>query len=423
MLTIIFVVFIGLLILDLPVAFAIACVSFIYIISEQIPITVVAQRTILGADSYSLLAIPLYLLAGMLMNKGGITDRITEFSLSLVGRIPGGMGHMNIVNSMIFAGMSGSAVADASGIGQVELKMMKDAGYDAPFSAVITAASSTIGPIIPPSIPFVIYGSLAGVSVGRLFLGGVIPGVLMALLLMVAVYFTALKRGYPTVSGISLKRLIVSFFKALPALITPAIIIGGLMIGIFTPTEAGAIASVYAMFLGFLYREITRRNLISVLRYAVENTAAIMLITAMANVLAWILAREQVGPKLVSMIFSVTTNRYVILALINLLILVLGALLNPTALLIILVPILAPMTKMIGIDPVQFGVMIVLGLMIGLITPPVGQCMYIVCSIAGIKMVGFAKELLPSLVALIAVLFLVTYWPPLTTWLSSVQMP
>jgi C4-dicarboxylate transporter DctM subunit len=389
----------------------------------DIPPEVIAQRFVTGVDSFPLLAVPFFILAGALMNTGGTTQRLVAFANVLVGRFTGGLGHVNVVSNMIMAGMSGSAAADAAGTGSVLIPAMARAGYSRPFAAALTAAASTIGPIIPPSIPFVVFGVLASVSIGRLFLGGAIPGLLMGLYLMIAVYIIARRRGYARGEKPTRQQVWAAFKDALPALMLPVIIIWGIVGGVVTPTEAAVLAVLYALFLGVVvYRELTWKTIWAMFGEAAMTTATVMFIVAASALLAWVLTRQQAGPALVKLVTSVSTDPTVILLLLNVLLLILGCFLETLSLMILLVPVLLPLIKALGIDPVHFGVMFTLNLMIGLITPPVGMSMFIACRIARIQVVEFAREVWPFVIALVCVLLVVTLFPSVVLFLPNLLM-
>ena len=424
MLTIIPLVLIGLFAIGVPIAIAMGLAGFsVILLRGNIPIEVTAQRFVTGVDSFPLLAVPFFILAGALMNTGGVTERLVRLANAMVGRLTGGLGHVVVVTNMIMAGMSGSAVADAAGTGAVLIPSMVRAGYGAAFSAAVTAAASTIGPIIPPSIPFVVFGVLASVSIGRLFLGGAIPGILMGLYLMVVVYLVSRRRGYARGEKTSATGLWVAFKGALPALMLPVIILWGIVGGVVTPTEAAVLAVLYSLFLGaFVYRELTFSSMAQVFSEAALTTGVIMFIVAGASLLAWMMTREQAGPTLVGAVTSITTDPRLVLLLLNIILLILGCFLETLSLMILLVPVLMPLINALGIDPVHFGVVFTLNLMIGLITPPVGMSMFIACSIAKIRLVDFAREIPLFVVALVVVLLLITYYPPLVLFLPNLVM-
>jgi len=408
----------------MAIAFSMGITSLIVVIIDRglanIPFGILAQRMVYGVNSFPLLAIPFFLLAGRLMNTAGITDRIFNFCNALIGHVRGGLGHVNILASMIFAGMSGSAVSDAVGLGQIEIKAMKDQGYDEDFSAAVTAASATIGPIIPPSIPMVLYGVLGNVSVGALFIGGIIPGVLMGLFMMIVVSIIAKKKGYPIQKRAEFISILKASGKAIFPLLCPVILIGGIWSGIFTPTEAAAVAVLYSLFLGMvLYRELSWQSLLKVLKEALDDTCVILFIIAAASVYGWLLARYQIPSGIAEKILSITTDPWIILLLINGFLLIVGCFLESLAAINILTPILLPLVMKVGIDPLHFGLIMVLNLMIGLLTPPVGMVLYAVQRVADISFARLQRSLLVFFIPLLAVLLLITLYPPLVTWLPS----
>jgi tripartite ATP-independent transporter DctM subunit len=387
-------------------------------------IVMVIQRMFSATTPFPLLAIPFFILAGNIMNSGGMTHRIFDFAQVLVGRVPGALGHVNVVSSMVFAGMSGSAVADAAGLGTVQVAAMRKAGYPDDFSAAITAVSSTIGPIIPPSIPFVIYGSLANVSVGALFLAGVVPGILMGLSLMVTIAIVALRREFPqSERPANFKAGLRIILGALPAVLTPVILIGGMLVGLFTPTEAAVVASLYALLLGaFGYRELRARDLPPVLWETATQTIQVMFIIASAGAFGWILIQQSIPDAIVAGMLSISKEPWVLLLLINIILLILGMFLEAIAIMIIVLPIFMPMLPQLGVSPVHFGVILVLNLMIGLVTPPVGLCLYVVSSVSGVPLMKIFVTAWPYIVALIVVLGIITYVPPVVMWLPKLLM-
>jgi C4-dicarboxylate transporter DctM subunit len=407
-----------------PVAFAMAGASLVYLLLQGgIPLVVIAQRVTVGVDSFVLLAIPFFFLAGELMNQGGITKRLVDLAQALVGGIRGGLGHVTVVTNMVMAGMSGSAVADATGTAVVLIPAMERAGYPRAFSAALVGAASTIGPVIPPSIPFVIYGGITGVSVGRLFLGGVVPGLLMGLFMMGTVYLLAKRRGYRAEGWLPLRHALRSVVRAIPVLMFPVIILGGIFGGIVTPTEAAVIAVVYAALLsGFAYRELRFGGLVRVLTTVAGNTAKITLIIATASLYGWLLAREEIPQAFTRLFLSVSQEPWAILLMLNVLLLVLGCLMETTSLLIILTPVFMELITKVGIDPVHFGVVMTLNLMIGLLTPPVGMTLYVMVSLTGVSVTDFTRECGIFLLALIAVLILITYVPWTVTFLPNLVM-
>jgi tripartite ATP-independent transporter DctM subunit len=424
MTVILILLFFLLLAIGAPVAVAMGLTGAVAVFMiGDIPHEVIAQRFVTGVDSFPLLAVPFFILAGALMNTGGTTQRLVGFANVLVGRFTGGLGHVNVVSNMIMAGMSGSAAADAAGTGSVLIPAMARAGYSRPFAAALTAAASTIGPIIPPSIPFVVFGVLASVSIGRLFLGGAIPGLLMGFYLMAAVYIISKRRGYARGVPPTRRQVWEAFRDALPALMLPVIIIWGIVGGVVTPTEAAVLAVLYALFLGtVVYRELTWKSIWAMFGEAAMTTATVMFIVAASALLAWVLTRQQAGPALVKLVTSISTDPTVILLILNVLLLVLGCFLETLSLMILLVPVLLPLIKALGIDPVHFGVMFTLNLMIGLITPPVGMSMFIACRIARIQIVEYAREVWPFVLALVVVLLLVTFFPIVVLFLPNLVM-
>ena len=411
----------------MPVGFSMGVTSLIVLVVDRgidsIPYGIVAQRMIYGVNSFPLLASPFFLLVGRLMNTAGITDRIFSFCNSLIGHIQGGLGHVNILASMIFAGMSGSAVSDAVGLGQMEIKAMKDAGYDVDFSAAVTAASATIGPIVPPSIPMVLFGVLGNVSVGSLFIGGLIPGVLMGIFMMITVTVIAKRRHYPVRARASVSSVVKATGSAFFPLLSPAILIGGIWLGMFTPTEAAAVAVLYSLFLGVvLYREINLKTLISVMREALDDTAILLFIISAASLYGWLLARYQITITIAESIMALTQNPLLILLIINVFLLVVGFFMESLAAINILTPILIPIALKAGIDPLHFGVMMVFNLMIGLITPPVGMVLYATQRVAGIPFERLQKAVLIFFIPLVIALLCIVFFPPLTTWLPTTIM-
>jgi tripartite ATP-independent transporter DctM subunit len=415
-------VFIAVLLAGVPVFIALAGASFIYThFIAGLPDFVILHRMAGGIDSFPLLAVPFFILAGNLMNSAGITNRIFDFAVALAGWTRGGLAHVNIIASVIFAGMSGTAIADAAGLGTIEIKAMKDHGYNTEFSVGVTAASSTLGPIIPPSLPFVIYGMMANVSIGALFLGGIIPGAVMTVFMMAYVYYCARRDGMGADQAFRLKTLVVSFFSAVPALLTPTIIIGGMTFGWFTPTEAAIAACAWALILGiFLYRSMTPKQFYKVTMDTIETTAGVLLIVAAASLFGWVLTTTRIAEQSAEMLLSVTTNRYVILLLINVLLLVVGCFLEPIASISILVPVLIPVIAKVGIDPVHFGVMMTLNLMIGLLHPPLGMVLFVLSRIARLSLERTTMAILPWLIPLLVSLLAITLIPELTLWLPRV---
>ncbi|MBI5445368.1 MAG: TRAP transporter large permease [Deltaproteobacteria bacterium] len=418
------VAFVGLLLLGLPISYVLAGAGLAAVLVQgKLNLTIVAGKMFEGLDSFPLMAIPFFMLAGALMNEGGITRRLIHFAQVTVGWVAGGLGYVNVVASMLFAGISGSAAAEASAIGSVMIPAMKKEGYHEDFSAALTAAASTMGPIIPPSIPMILYGIIANVSIGALFLAGAVPGFLLAAGFMGLVWLFARRRGYPAGRLAPPREIVGAFKDALLALTMPGIILGGILGGVFTPTESSAVAAVYALVLGlFVYREIRWARLPALLAEAGIGTAIVMLVIGASELFGWILAAEQVPMRLAQGILSVTTQPWLVLLLVNLLLFVLGIWLEPAPLLIVLVPVLAPLAAKVGIDPVHFGTIVVINAVIGLVTPPVGASLFVVCSVGRISLEKISRAVWPFVGVAIAVLLLVTYVPALSTWLPRLLM-
>ncbi len=446
----------------IPVAIAMAGSALLYILwSGNLPPFVVIHRMVGGIDSFPLLAVPFFILAGNLMNNAGITNRIYNYALALVGWLKGGLGHVNVVGSVVFAGMSGTAIADAAGLGTIEIKSMKDHGYDTEFAVGVTAASATLGPIIPPSLPFVIYGMMANVSVGALFLAGILPGVLMAILMMFTVAWFAHKNGWggdirfewprvlkalgetavvilwplglwglvtqmglppqPTVvAGLVLLFVLdrALRFQAVLPIMTPVLLIGGMSTGIFTPTEGAIAACIWALVLGFAwYRTLTFRMFLKICLDTVETTSTVLFIVAAASIFGWMLTATGVTVAISEWVLGFTRDPWVFLLIANLLMLFVGCFLEPTAAITILVPILVPICQQLGIDLVHFGLVMVLNLMIGLLHPPMGMVLFVLARVAKLSVERTTMAILPWLLPLLLSLAVITYFPRLVLWL------
>jgi len=415
-------VLVVLMLVGIPVAFALGAASLVILAVDRgvfdIPAATMAQRVLSGLDSFPLLAIPMFLLAGNLMNTGGITERIFGFANALVGHIRGGLGHVNVLASMIFAGMSGSATADAAGLGQIEIKAMTDAGYDRDYSVAITGASALIGPIIPPSIPMVLYGILAEVSVGALFIGGIVPGLLMGASLMLTASVYARRRGYPKRPWGGLGRVWSALRRGALSLLTPIIIIGGIASGIFTATEAAAMACLYAGILVCLvYREMDATGLWRVLRTTMLDSAVIMVIFGTANLFGYLLVRLRVPYLMAEWITGLTTNPLLVLLLLNLLFLIIGCFESAAVTITIMTPILMPLVERVGIDPIHFGVVMVVNLMIGNLTPPFGMVLFVLQRVGDLPFDRLVRALMPFLIPLGTILLMTILVPPTVTWL------
>ena len=455
--------FLGLMVAGIPVAIAMAGSALIYVLlTGNTPPMVVVHRMISGIDSFPLLAVPFFILAGNLMNNAGITNRIYNFALALVGWMKGGLGHVNIVGSVIFAGMSGTAIADAAGLGTIEIKAMRDHGYSKEFAVGVTAASATLGPIIPPSLPFVIYGMVANVSIGQLFLAGILPGLVMTFLMMATVAYFAHKNNwgadikfewvrvgkafveltvvfaFPLAIWLGVKAggnpalvafiaMVVLFtadwkfkFEAVLPIMTPVLLIGGMTTGVFTPTEGAVAASIWALFLGlFWYRTLSFKMLVKVSMDTIETTATVLFIVAAASIFGWLLTATRVTDFVTEWVLSFTDKKWVFLLLVNLLLLFIGCFLEPTAAILIAIPVLMPVVLKLGIDPVHFGLIVVLNLMIGLLHPPMGMVLFVLARVARMSMERTTMAILPWLVPLIGSLLLITYVPIISLWLPT----
>lgn len=418
-----FAVFFVLLFAGIPIAFALGISSAAYLFTAGIPLTIVPQRMFAGMDSFVLLCIPGFILAGNLMNVGNITEHIVRFSNAVVGHIRGGLGLANVGGSMIFGGISGTAVADAASVGAVMIPGMAKSGYDKPFAAAVTAASSTIGPIIPPSVPMIIVGSLSGISVGRMFMAGVVPGILLALGMMMTVYVLAVKRGYPREKRATLKEILIEGKSAFWALLMTFIILYGIIGGFFTPTEASIVACLYALVVGlFVYKGLNWRNLPGLFVDAALTSAALMMLVGLANLFGWILTSERIPQMIADGILGISDNPLMVILILNLILLFVGTFMETIAALIILFPALLGVATGVGVDPVHFGIMAVLNLMIGLTTPPVGICLFVVSGIGEIRMSQVARAIIPFLLCNLAVLGLVMYIPAISLWLPDLVM-
>jgi tripartite ATP-independent transporter DctM subunit len=411
------------LLAGIPLFASMGLAAFAFVAVAGIPAGIVPQKIAQAANSFPLLAAPLFILMGNIMNSAGVTDRIFAFATACVGWLRGGLCHANILASVIFAGMSGSAVADAGGVGTLEIKAMRDEGYDPETAAAITAASATIGPIIPPSLPMVVYGVSADVSIGGLFLAGVIPGLLMAGALMLMVTEVARRRNMPRHPFPGLREVWVAYKRAHWALMTPVILFGGMIGGWFTPTEAAGVATVYALVLGlFVYRDFRLSDLPDLIADTVETTGVVLALVMTAAALAWCLSISRIPQTVGPMIVDWIGNPLVFLLAVNGLLLVVGCFMEALAAMLILIPILTPAAAQFGIDPIQFGLIFVLNLMIGTITPPVGVVLFVTAKIADISFEAMSRAILPWLLPLLAVLLAITLWPPLTTFLPKLVM-
>ena len=414
-------VFVGGLVIGLPVAITLGFSSFCYLLAAGIPLVVMPQKMYAGIDVFVLLCIPGFILAGNLMNNGGITERIVRFANALVGWIRGGLGLTNVAASMLFGGISGTAVADSASIGGVMIPGMKKAGYPADFSAAVTAASSTVGPIIPPSVPMIIVGALSGISVGQMFMAGAVPGLLLGGAMLVTTYIVATKKKFPRQPWQGFKEVGRSFAGAFWALSMSGLIILGMISGLMTPTETAVIACIYATIVGvFFYRELSWKTIPKVLIDSAVSSAAILVLVGFANVFGWILVSERIPQAIASAVLAITDNKYLVILLINILLLFVGMFMETIAALIILFVPLLTLAQSVGVDPLHFATFAVLNLMIGLTTPPVGVCLFVCANIAELPLTPVIRAIFPFLVTNILVLLLVSYIPEISTWLPRV---
>ena len=412
--TVFFIVFVVLILIRMPMYLCLLGASITYIIlNPQLNMMTAMAKLVKGPESYTLLAVPFFILAAQIMNQGGVTDRIFGFCKILLGSLPCGLAYVNVVASLIFSGISGSALADVGGLGQLEIKAMRDEGYDDDLIIGVTAASSTVGPIIPPSIPFIIYASMSGVSVGAMFMGGIGPGLLCCAVLCVYIYVIAKKRGYKASRRATLREVWDSFRDAFFALMFPVIMLGGIWSGIVTPTEAAMVSVLYGLIVTlFVYRDVKISGIPKLIMDSLGQAGPSMACVVAAGLFAWVLTYEKIDQVLVNAILSVTTNKYVILLLLNLLLLFLGMFVEVTAAIMITLPVLTPLIAIAGINPVHMGIVLVFNMMIGLLTPPVGFSLYMLTSVAQRKFEDVVRMILPWLIPLFIVLALITYVEP-----------
>ncbi|WP_067142946.1 TRAP transporter large permease [Oceanivirga salmonicida] len=420
MVVLLFVSFVVLIFLGVPIAFSLGLSSLTYLILKGIPLSIIAQKMYVGIDSFVLVCIPGFILAGNLMNGSGMTKRIIKFSNALVGPIRGGLAIANIAASMIFAGISGTALADTASLGAVLIPAMKDEGYDTGYSVAVTVSSSTIGPIIPPSLPMIIAGTLTGISVGKLFVAGIFPGILLGLGLMLISYYYAIKRNYPKRKMVGFREFFDAFKGAFWAILMTFLILFGILGGVFTPTEAAIVAVVYGLIVGkFVYKELKIKDIPVIVIDSIVMTSSIMILVGFANVFAWILSSERIPQMIADAILSISSSPIVIILLINVLLLFVGMFMETIAALVILFPVLLPIALEIGMEPTQFAIICVLNLMIGLTTPPVGVCLFVGSSIGKISILEATKAILPFIMVSLLVLLLVSFVPSITLFLPS----
>jgi len=409
-------IFFVLFVLGVPVVFAILIPSLLYIWSEGIPLATVSQRVLYALDSFPLVAVPVFIFVGNLMNASGITDRIYRFAHTLAGRLPGGLAQVNIVGSLIFSGVSGAALADVGGIGRIEIKAMKDAGFPVPFAAALTGASAIVGPIFPPSIPIIIYASVTSISALQLLMAGILPALLCVGMLMIAVWIAAVRHNYPRSKRWPTPgELVRSFIPAAPALATPFLLVGGMLSGSFTPTEASAVCVVYILLIGCLfYREMSLPFIHKAALETVRTSAAVLIIVAAAAMFGWILAVEQVPQKFAGWFGDISSNPLVLLLIVNLIFFVAGMFIDSTTATLLLVPIVAPPVVAAGVDPIHLGLVVIFNLMIGTVTPPFGLSLFLLSSMTGERMTTLVRAMMPFYPPLLLALLLLTLFPEIS---------
>lgn len=413
------IVFILIFILRMPIAIGMLSASACYFLVKGGDLSLIVNQVMnTYYTNYVIIAVPLFIFTANVMNTGKITDMIFTFAGGLAGRMRGALGHVNILASLIFSGMTGSAIADAAGLGKIEIAAMKEDGYDAEFACAITAASATIGPIFPPSIPLVIYAMLSSTSVGALFMGGMIPAVLLALFLMVYVAIIAKKRNYPRGEKIVWKTFLRFSLRALPALLTPVILLVGIYTGVMTPTEAGAIAGLYAILVSVVaYKAMGLDDLLEVVKTSIKDIGATSIMIGAAAVISYIVAREQLAANIANWILNITTNKTTFLILVNVFILILGMFMDTSTIQLVFVPILIPVASTLGINMIHFGLVVTFNMMVGLSTPPFGMLLFITAGISGTPLKGIMREIIWPLVVMLIVLIIITYFPELTLFL------
>jgi tripartite ATP-independent transporter DctM subunit len=414
-------VFLLLLVLGVPIAVAMGMGAIAAVVlATDLPIVIIGQRMMSILDTFPFLALPFFVVAGLVMERGGITQQLIDFATIFVARITGGLAQVVIGANLAMSGASGAATADCAATGTVMIPALARAGYSPAFAAAVTAAASTLGPIIPPSVMFVIYGAMTNTSIGKLFLGGVIPGLIMGAYMIVATYIISKRRKYPKMPAVTRREAGRITIRASPALLMPVIVVGGIVGGVFTPTEAGAVAAVYALVIAIgVYRRLKWSDVLPIFIAAATMTAAVMLIVSASEPFGWILARERIPDALTSGFRALTTEPWIFLACVNILLLLFGIFFEPVPLLILMAPVLMPLLPAYAIDPVHFGVMITLNMTLGLLTPPVGMCMFIVCQIGKVTIWQFTKEVWPFLIALGLALLVVTYVPATVLFLPN----
>lgn len=404
-----------------PVVLAILIPSVLYVLLGNIPIELIGQRMSYALDSFPLVAVPIFIFVGNLMNQAGITERIFKFADTLVGRVPGGLGQVNVVSSLIFSGMSGAALADVGGLGKIEVKAMAERGFDRGFAGALTGASAVVGPIFPPSIPLIIYGSVTSVSIVQLLLAGIIPAIMCVILLMITVAILAYRNDFPrSERWPTLRELGTDFVPALPALMTPVLLVAGMLLGYFTPTEAAAVTVVYVLLIsGLVYRTLTVEHLLSSAYETVKSSSAILIIVAAASIFGWILAIEQIPQMAARWLLTVSTDPLMLLLVVNVLLLIVGMFLDSTTATLLVVPIIAQPLHMAGVDPVHLGIVTIFNLMLGLLTPPMGLALFLLSDITRVSMRQILIKMMPLYVPLVLTLVILTVFPEVSLWLPK----
>lgn len=407
---VLFGVFFLFLVLGTPIAMSMFISSISYMVVYDLPLELIAQRLAAGVDSFTLLAVAFFVFVGNVMNLGGVTQRIFSFADHLVGHFTGGLAHTNVLASVIFSGMSGSAIADTGGLGAIELKAMKDGGYDEDFSLAVTGASSLIGPVIPPSVPLVIFGVTASVSVGSLFNAGIIPGLILAAAMMTLNYFICKKKGYKVRKKATGKEIWVCFKWAFLALLLPLIIRGGILFGIFTPTESAIVAAAYAIALGVLYKNVNMKVLPGIIKETLNITVGVLFVIASATLFSWVLTFSQIPQTVAVHLLELTDNPLIALFIVSGILLFIGLFMDVTPAIVIMTPVLMPFITALGIDPVMFGIIMVLNLLVGLVTPPVGMVLFVLSGVSGVSIQRISKAIIPyALVSVLTIVLIIVY--------------
>ncbi len=412
-----------LFLLGCPVVLSILGPAVVYVLMNDLPIELIGQRMAYAMDSFPLVAVPVFIYVGNLMNQAGVTERIFKFADTLVGRVPGGLAQVNVVASLIFAGMSGAMLADVGGLGRIEVKAMTARGFRKDFSSAVTVASAIVGPIFPPSIPLIIYGSATNVSIVQLLIAGIVPALICVALLMITVVILALRRGYPRAERWpKLGELWRDFVPAIPALVTPFMLVSGMLLGIFTPTEAASITVVYVLLITtFVYRTLTLQHILYAAYETLKSTSAILVIVSVASLFGWIMAIEQIPQVFAKALLSFSKDPVVLLMIVNVILLIVGMFLDSTTATLLVIPIISVPLHAAGVDPVHLGIVAIFNLMMGLLTPPMGLALFLICDIAKVSMRSLLRELLPFYIPLVGTLLIITFLPRLVLWLPKMM--